>query len=494
MNHVNKERPRKKKPKTSEIWVTDPKDITFGNNEKVKALQSLLKEGETNGGEPSHKKEVRRPEGETPEIYDNREYTDEIESEHQHPDNPNRKKNKKETKIDEFTDEGRPSKKIVDVDMYGRKIIVPQSWKDSADKKWRGKKEVGKALEILIKTRAKIKIPEGSTYAQQVALQTERDRISDEEKKIKETKEYERGLKGFHSQKLTQPAINKPIDTGAKGDKKLEVVGGRNEAFIPTSGKTLGHPKSERVYQEGKWSKAFRGDNSKVTDKKIQQGFKFRNQKDKEKIKALKLNLMKVNRYREQYPWGKEDKKQTFGGQSTYARHGDDSLEDDTNNLAYNDAHPKRVTQPTGKKPTLAESGNTQNASFHGREFADSQPKGSGSPKDLKIKALKLNLLKGKFSRPVSGARVGVGSLSHLSNIKDENPPSELRSRPRQRKEGGLGGNPSGMNPQYNNLTLDEKRELTGNKDRKRNIVQGAKQRKLLEQMAENKKRKEQKP
>jgi len=134
---------------------------------------------------------------------------------------------------------------------YGKKLGVKEF------------QEANKAWEVLFKgRRPKIIIPEGSTYKEQV------------EAKDKKGKKH----------KLISPKQKKPVDTGAKGDKTMEVIGRKGDAFIPTKGKILGHPRSERVYQEGKWSKAFRGDNSKQTGKKIRSG-----------IRALKLSLKNRN-------------------------------------------------------------------------------------------------------------------------------------------------------------------------------------------------------
>ena len=107
-----------------------------------------------------------------------------------------------------------------------------------------------------------------------------------------------------------------------------------------------------------------------------------------------------------------KEEKQTFSGQATRTRHGDGRLDIDTNRLEYDDAYPKGVTQPTGKKPTLTESGDTQNAEFkedkpkgvkYGDQQFDTMPSGK-SPKDMETK--KSNVEQGHYG--------SAGRASHV--------------------------------------------------------------------------------
>jgi hypothetical protein len=118
-----------------------------------------------------------------------------------------------------------------------------------------------------------------------------------------------------------------------------------------------------------------------------------------------------------------KEEDQTYAGQATRARiNGGDTGSQparDTNSLEYDDAYPKGVTQPTGKKPTLAESGDDGLATALEGTGNNDKPKGvkygdyqshtmrSGkSPKDMETK--KSNVEQGHLGTAAGNPESGV--------------------------------------------------------------------------------------
>jgi hypothetical protein len=148
-----------------------------------------------------------------------------------------------------------------------------------------------------------------------------------------------------------------------------------------------------------------------------------------------------------------KEEKQTFSGQATRTRHGDGRLGIDTNHLTTDDAYPKGVTQPTGKKPTLTESGDTQNAEFkkdkpkgvkYGNYQATTMPSGE-SPKDMETK--KSNVEQGHYG--------SAGRASHVVETNtDFDAPDDYEGQTEDEKKEQF--KHEDKKPQTTNKTLQE--------------------------------------